>query len=283
MAVASVVDSNVLATMVLEMWIGEHARCVGESLEGPPIGVGGQDDSEKRRLQLMAIWQAFWGDFCDLCERFAQRVDQCDDQKLDFTDPILNASPLRQLAVIIPLLGLPDDLWNAASLLRDQCRSEIGAPEVVGSAVAARGRRIGSDARRNPVDEATGEKRADTLNHVLREILAELRRIGRRAGMPGFDRLMTEPLTKIELGHFGRYHRNQVPKLVLPRCQHQMVGKRYRLYLTDMPIAYFLQRLRAVRWCKDRKETGKSHHQRDAHYRRTAHASPSDLYYPTRD
>jgi hypothetical protein len=284
MATGSVVNSRMLPTMVLEMWVVEHAKCLDGCLEEPSTdvddtGVAGHENQDKRRSQMVAAWQEFGRDFCNLCERFAQRMEPCDDQRSDSSDPLLDArpdaSPLWQLAAITLSLGLPDDLWNVVSLLRDQRRSEIGTPGVTKDTAGTRDRCSRSEAcpKSESAADTAGDDRSDAMECVLRDILAELKRIGRRQGMPDFDELRTEPLTLKKLEEFFCYHRNQMKDRVALKTPHQMVGTRYRFYLKDMPPRYFLKTLAAVLWCKDRKGTRPSHCRRDAHHQRNPNAS----------
>lgn len=293
----SVANPQMLAMMILKMWIVEHAKCVEKCLEEPPTAVDDRrshgpgtdgmrgddakadgateadecDDRNKRRLERMAIWrefwQKFWQDFRSFCLRFAQWINESHDQKSASGDPLLNASPLWLLAVIVPALALPDELWHIVSLLRARRRSEIGAPEAADDAAGTLDQRICSEASPKSTpkstpkssDQTDGGDRSDTLNRSLCEILVELKRIGRQAGTQGFDKLMTEPLTKIQLGNINNYHRNQVPTRVLPRYRYVMDGKRYRLYVKDMPPTYFAHILSETLFAKVRREKSQSH------------------------
>ena len=49
---------------------------------------------------------------------------------------------------------------------------------------------------------------------------------------------MTEPLTQDDLARFFFCHRNQVKTLILGKYPYELIGKRYRLRVTDMPPSY---------------------------------------------
>jgi hypothetical protein len=50
--------------------------------------------------------------------------------------------------------------------------------------------------------------------------------------------MLTEPLTKTQLGGYFTCHRNDVKKNVLDKYPHEIVGRKFRMRVADMPPAY---------------------------------------------
>lgn len=320
MAMGPVANSNMLATMILEMWVVEHARCLEERLQEPSAGAGGTgsdgmgnggtgnggtgnngtgaDDPggggsdvcgvgnngsgvagrnrrDKRRLEKIAAWQngwrEFWRDFHNVCLRFSLLLEESRDRETDFGDPLLNASPLWLLAVITPMLGLPDELWNAVSLLREQYRSEIGEREAARDMVGLRDRHIRCDVHPRHASMMVGKDRPGVLDGITGRVLAELRHIAWLFAVP-FHELLTEPFTQLELAKLFQCHRNQVRKKVLSVYSHVKVGARYRMYVRDMPPPYFVRVLATIPLFKAHKAVREPRSRRNPNARRnTAH------------
>ncbi len=53
--------------------------------------------------------------------------------------------------------------------------------------------------------------------------------------------MLTEPLTKIQLGGYFTCHRNDVKKNVLDKYPHEIVGTKFRMRVADMPPAYHVK------------------------------------------
>ena len=54
--------------------------------------------------------------------------------------------------------------------------------------------------------------------------------------------LLTEPMTKIELGKWFNCHRNQVDDDVLGKYPHEKVGAKFQLHVKDMPVTYHISK-----------------------------------------
>jgi hypothetical protein len=74
------------------------------------------------------------------------------------------------------------------------------------------------------------------------EMCVSLAKARHQPEKPAKKPVLTEPLTKTELGEYFTCHRNNVEKLVLDKYPHETVGKgrgpKYRLHVADMPPAY---------------------------------------------
>lgn len=92
------------------------------------------------------------------------------------------------------------------------------------------------------------------LKYICCEILAELKLIRRQQKTVEIHEELTAPLTQGQLATLFNCGRNRVKKDVLSKYRHDVVCRKYRMQVKDMPSDY-RQTLSSIREFENRKGT----------------------------